>query len=108
MNGINTNWHPYNPRDPEAVPTAAQARYFDPSRAIIRQAPFAGIDIGFGEYVKVTAEARYRIITDHPDSLGSCLLHIPWRGLDSLWARTGWGGDPEFKIGVGYNISTLE
>ena len=26
MNGMNTKWHPYNPRDPEATPTAAQAK----------------------------------------------------------------------------------
>jgi hypothetical protein len=112
MNGINTNWHPYNPRDPEAVPTAAQARYFDPSRAIIRQAPFAGIDIGFGEYVKVTAEARYRIITDHPDSIpgfvGIVFAPHPLARLGFAMGSDGLGGDPEFKIGVGYNISTLE
>ncbi len=112
LTGMNTKWHPYNPRDPEATPTAAQARYFDPSRPIVRQAPFAGIDIGIGSYVKVTAEARYRLITDHPDSLpgfvGIVFTPHPLAVLGFAMGSDGLGENPEFKIGVGYNISTIE
>lgn len=112
LNGMNTNWHPYDPRDPEAVLTSDQGRYFDPDRVIVRQAPFAGIDIGFGKYVKVTAEARYRVITDHPDSLpgfvGIVFAPHPLARLGFAMGSDGLGADPEFKIGVGYNISTIE
>jgi len=111
LNGISTRWHPYAPRD-GAEPTAIQLQYFDPKRRVVKQAPFAGIDLALGSYVTITAEARYRMITDHPDSLpgfvGIVFAPHPLARIGFAMGSDGLGADPEFKIGVGYNISTLE
>ncbi len=112
LNGLNTKWHPYKPRDPEVASTPAQVAYFDPSRPIVRQAPFAGIDVALGPYVKFTAEGRYRMIADHPDALPGfvAIVFTPHRlaRIGFAMGSDGLGESAEFKIGVGYNISTVE
>jgi hypothetical protein len=112
LNGVNTKWHPYKPRDPEVPPTYYQAQLFDASRPIVRQAPFVGIDLALGSYVKITAEGRYRMIADHPDSLPGFvgIVFTPHRlaRIGFAMGSDGLGESAEFKIGVGYNISTVE
>ena len=113
INGISTGYHPYSPQVIESGRVDAKYAYlYDPHRVVKKQALYGGIDVGLGKYVKLTAEGRGRLIADHPDALPGLvgIVFAPHRFIRVGFAYgTDGGGDGNhLKIGVGYNISTVD
>lgn len=107
FNGIKTDHHPYAPEAGHPV-----SPLFDPSRPIVRQVPFVGVDVAVGKWVKLTAEGRTRLIADHPDAIPAkvgIIFTLPGNGrLGFAWGSDGLDSENALTIGVGYNISTVD
>lgn len=107
FNGIKTDLHPYAP-----LAGHSPSSLYDPSRPIVRQVPFGGVDISLGKWVKITAEGRMRIIADHPEAIPAkvgVLFTLPGNGrLGFAWGSNGLDSESSLTIGVGYNISTVD
>jgi len=105
--GIKTDHHPYAPT--EGHPDSP---FYDKSRPIVRQVPFVGVDVGVGKWVKLTAEGRTRLISDHPDAIPAkvgIIFTLPGNGrLGFAWGSSGLDSENSLTIGVGYNISTVD
>ncbi|MDA1191452.1 MAG: hypothetical protein O3A46_07175 [Candidatus Poribacteria bacterium] len=115
MNGIKTDKHPYDPSlasNPHLVDYTLIENLHDPARPISRQKPFGGVDLQVGKYVKLTAEARARMISDHPDAIpgmvGIVFTPHKYARVGFAYGTDGLGDEQELKIGIGYNISTVE
>lgn len=108
LNGVKTDRNPLAPTTPDA-PVSPD---YDPKRPVVRQVPFAGVDIDLGNIAKLTLEGRGRTIADHPDALpgmAGIIFKLPYGSrLGFAYGTDGLSDTNSLTIGVGYNISTVD